>query len=215
MAPVKERFWVTPVLLFFPPVLSTLLCLPVPLMSETHSMIAIPGGSLCHTSSLTEFSTYQFSIAIIGFYLPAAIVIFLMIGLSIRRCISCSGGPCVSSFCKEEIVLAFLTIPYIPAYLAMYLPLLDNYLQRLGIGQTNLQEFLTPEIARAAEMVLGLVLPLVFFTLLQSYRRFKTKPDGSDLRWSRKYNNQASAPDNRLSQASFDLNMSHRNSYHQ
>jgi len=215
MAPVKERFWVTPVLLFFPPVLSTLLCLPVPLMSETHSMIAIPGGSLCHTSSLTEFSTYQFSIAIIGFYLPAAIVIFLMIGLSIRRCISCSGGPCVSSFCKEEIVLAFLTIPYIPAYLAMYLPLLDNYLQRLGIGQTNMQEFLTQEIARAAEMLLGLVLSLVVFTLLQSYRRFKTKPDVSDLRWSKKYNNQSSASDNRLSQASFDLNMSHRNSYYQ
>merc|ERR1711892_924081 len=116
MAPVKERFWVTPVLLF----------LPVPLLSETHSMIALPGGSLCQTSSPIEFSTYQFSIAIIGFYLPAAIVIFLMIGLSIRRCISCSGGPCVSSFCKEEIVLAFLTIPYIPAYLAMYLPVLQR-----------------------------------------------------------------------------------------
>merc|ERR1711892_744349 len=203
MAPVKERFWVTPVLLF----------LPVPLLSETHSMIAIPGGSLCHTSSLTEFSTYQFSIAIIGFYLPAAIVIFLMIGLSIRRCISCSGGPCVSSFCKEEIFLAFLTIPYIPAYLAMYLPLLGNYLERLGIGQTNLQEVLTPEVARAAEMLLGLVLPLLVFTMLQSYRRFRTQPDRSDLRWSSKYHNQASAPDNRLSQASFDLTMSHRNSY--
>ena len=215
MALVKERFWVTPVLLFFPSVLSTLLCLPVPLMSETHSMIAIPGGSLCHTSSLTEFSTYQFSIAIIGFYLPAAIVIFLMVGLSIRRCISCSGGPCVSSFCKEEIVLAFLTIPYIPAYLAIYLPLLDNYLQRLGIGQTTLQEFLTPEIARAAEMVLGLVLPLLVFTMLQSYRRFSTQPDRSDLRWSSRYHNQPSAPGNRLRQASQHLTMSHRNSYHQ
>ena len=189
MAPVNERFWVTPFLLLLPPVLSTLLCLPVPLMFEVHSMIAIPGGSICNVPSQTEFSTYQFSIALIGFYLPAAIVIFLMIGLSIRRCISCSGGPCVSSFCKEEMALAFLTLPYIPAYLAMYLPLLDNYLQRLDIGQTNLQEYLTPEIARASETLMGLILPMVVFTLIHSYRRFETRPDSHDLRWNNKYNN--------------------------
>lgn len=215
MAPVSERFWVPPFLLFLPPVLSTMLCLPVPLMEEMHSMIAMPGDSLCKTSSTIEFSTYQFSIAIIGFYLPAAIVIFLMIGLSIRRCISCSGGPCVSSFCKEEIVLALLTLPYIPAYLAMYLPLLDSYLDKLGLGQTQLQEFLTPEISRAVEMVTGLVLPLVVFMMLPAYRSFENKPDSSDQRWNNKYNNQPSAPDNRLSEASFDLNMSHRNSYYQ
>jgi len=217
IAPVKERFWVSPLLLLLPPLLSTLLCLPVPLMQETHSMIALPGGSLCNIPDGMKFSTYQFSIAIIGFYLPAAIVIFLMIGLSIRRCISCSGGPCVSSFCKEEIALAFLTLPYIPAYLAMYLPLLDNYLQKLDVPQTNLQEYITPEIARAAEMVMGLVLPIVVFTMLQSYRRFTTKPDGSDLRRSRHdmNNQQPSAPDNRLSEASFDLDLSHRNSYYQ
>jgi hypothetical protein len=214
MAPVSERFWVSPFLLFLPPVLSTLLCLPVPLMSETHPVIAMPGDSLCNKAGV-GFTTYQFSIAIIGFYLPAAIVIFLMIGLSIRRCISCSGGPCVSSFCKEEIVLAFLTLPYIPAYLAMYLPLLDSYLQRLGIGQTHLQEFLTPEVARAVEMVTGLVLPILVFIMLPAYRRFESQPDGSDQRWNSKYNNQPSAPDNRLSEASFDLDMSHRNSYYQ
>jgi len=215
MAPVRERFWVPPFLLFLPPVLATMLCLPVPLMEEMHSMIAMPGDSLCKTSSTIEFSTYQFSIAIIGFYLPAAIVIFLMIGLSIRRCISCSGGPCASSFCKEEMVLAFLTIPYIPAYLAMYLPLLDNYLVRLDIGQTHLQEYLTPEISRAMEMVTGLVLPLVVFIFLPAFRSFESRPDGSDQRWNSKYNSQPTAPDNRLSEASFDLNMSHRNSYYQ
>eukprot|EP00092_Neocalanus_flemingeri_P020274 GFUD01021957.1.p1 GENE.GFUD01021957.1~~GFUD01021957.1.p1 ORF type:complete len:376 (+),score=81.03 GFUD01021957.1:122-1249(+) len=217
IAPVKERFWVSPLLIIFPPLLSTLLCLPVPLMPEIHPMIALPGGSLCNIHDGIKFSTYQFSIAIIGFYLPAAIVIFLMIGLSIRRCISCSGGPCVSSFCKEEIVLAFLTLPYIPAYLAMYLPLLDNYLQKLNAPQTNLQQYLTPEIARAAEMGIGLMLPIVVFTMLQGYRKFSSKPDGSDIRMSRKdmNNHQPTAPDNRLSQASFDLDLSHRNSYYQ
>ena len=75
-------------------------------------MIAIPGVYLCSVPSQTEFSTFQFSMALIGLYLPAAIVIFLMIGLSIRRCISCSGGPCVSSLSKEEMALAFLTLQY-------------------------------------------------------------------------------------------------------
>ena len=111
--------------------------------------------------------------------------------------------------------MALLTLPYIPAYLAMYLPLLDSYLDKLGLGQTQLQEFLTPEISRAVEMVTGLVLPLVVFMMLPAYRSFENKPDSSDQRWNNKYNNQPSAPDNRLSEASFDLNMSHRNSYYQ
>ena len=97
----------------------------------------------------------------------------------------------------------------------MYLPLLDNYLQRLDMSQTNLQEYLTPEIARASETLMGLILPIVVFTLLQSYRRFQTRPDSHDLRWNNKYNNQPSALDNRLSQASFDLDLSHRNSHYQ
>ena len=217
MAPFRERFWVSPTLILLPLILSVLLCLPVPLMSEVHSLIAIPGGKICGSHSSTEFTTYQFAIAIIGFYLPAAIVIFLTIGLSIRRCISCSAGRCASSFCKEEIVLALITLPYIPAYLALYLPLLDNYLQRLDIGQSNLQDLITPERARAAEMTLGLVLPLVIFILLSPYRRFGSKPDLHDLKWSNKQEHAPSAAGtgNRLSQASFDMDMSHRNSYYQ
>jgi len=216
IAPVKERVWVSPLLLLLPLLLSSLICLPVPLMLETHAMVALPGGSLCKIPDKMKFSTYQFSVAIIGFYLPAAIVIFLVLGLSIRRCISCSAGPCVSSFCKEEIALALVTLTYIPTYLAMYLPLLDNYLQKLEISPTNLQQFITPEVARAAEMSMGLVLPGIIFTLIKPYRRFTTNPDESDVRRIRRnmVSAQPSAPDNRLSDASFDLDLSHRNSYY-
>ena len=71
-------------------------------------------------------------VAILGFCLPVAIIVCLIIGLSIRRCVSCSGGRCISSFCKEEMVLALLTLPYSAAYLTMYLPLLDQNLDMLN-----------------------------------------------------------------------------------
>jgi len=214
--PVKERSWVSPLLLLLPPLLSALLCLPIPLLHDTHPMTAIPGGSICNLHESLKFNTYQSSVAILGFLLPTAIVFCLMIGLSIRRCISCSGGVCVSSFCKEEMSLAFLSLPYAAANLAMYLPLLDHYLEKLDLPQTGLQPYLTPEIARAAEMVMGLLLPAVVYSILPGYRRFTTEPDASDIRRSKKeeYDQSATAPDStRLSQESLDLALVTRNGY--
>lgn len=216
IVPVKERWWVSPLLLLLPPLLGVLLCLPIPLMHMPHPMIALPGGLVCNSPEIQQFNTYQSSVAILGFLLPSAIVTCLMIGLSIRRCISCSGGTCISSFCKEEMSLAFLTLPYIAAYLAMYLPLIDHYLGKLDLAQTGLQTYLTPEIARAGEMVLGLLLPLVVFCTLQGYRQFSAEPDTSDLRRSKKenYNQTETAPDStRLSQSSLDLELVTRSSY--
>jgi len=214
--PVTERSWVSPLVLLLPPVLAVLLCLPIPLLHETHPMIALPGASLCNIHESLKFNTYQSSVAILGFLLPAAIVICLMIGLSIRRCISCSGGTCVSSFCKEEMSLGFLTLPYIAAYLAMFLPLLDHYLLKLDLPQTGLQPYLTPEIARAIEMMMGLLLPIVVYSVLPGYRRFTSDPDASDLRRSQKenYSLSATAQDStRLSQESMDLALVTRNGY--
>jgi len=214
--PVKERSWVSPLLLLLPPLLSALLCLPIPLLHDTHPMTAIPGGSICNLHESLKFNTYQSSVAILGFLLPTAIVFCLMIGLSIRRCISCSGGVCVSSFCKEEMSLAFLSLPYAAANLAMYLPLLDHYLEKLDLPQTGLQPYLTPEIARAAEMVMGLLLPAVVYSILPGYRKFTTEPDASDIRRSKKeeYDQSATAPDStRLSQESLDLALVTRNGY--
>jgi len=216
IVPAKERRWVAPLILLLPPLLAVLLCLPVPLLQETHQMSALPEGVMCSVSPAVKFNTYQSSVAILGFLLPSAIVFALMIGLSIRRCISCSGGTCVSSFCKEEMSLALLTLPYIASYLAMYLPLLDHYLDKLNMSQTGIQPYLTPEIARAMEMGMGLLLPIVVYSLLPGYRKFSSEPDDSDLKKNKKksYNQSLTAPiSSRLSQDSLDLDLMTRNSY--
>jgi len=182
VVPVKERAWVSPLLLLLPPVLAVLLCLPVPLMQMTHQMIALPGGLVCTSPEIEQFSTYETSVAILGFLLPASIVVCLMVGLSIRRCISCSGGTCVSSFCKEEMCLALVTLPYLASYLAIYLPILDHYLGKLDMPGTGMQTVITPEIARAVEMLFGLILPATVYSVLGGYRKFCSQPDTSDLR---------------------------------
>jgi len=182
VVPVKERAWVSPLLLFLPPVLAVLLCLPVPLMQMTHQMIALPGGLVCTSPEIEQFSTYETSVAILGFLLPASIVVCLVVGLSIRRCISCSGGTCVSSFCKEEMCLALVTLPYIASYLAIYLPILDHYLGKLDMPDTGMQTVITPEIARAVEMLFGLILPATVYSVLGGYRKFCSHPDTSDLK---------------------------------
>ena len=112
--------------------------------------------------------------------------------------------------------MAFLSLPYAAANLAMYLPLLDHYLEKLDLPQTGLQPYLTPEIARAAEMVMGLLLPAVVYSILPGYRKFTTEPDASDIRRSKKeeYDQSATAPDStRLSQESLDLALVTRNGY--
>merc|ERR1712210_253317 len=123
----RERCWVAPLLVLLPPTLAILLALPVPLgMTEPHMMVSMPGdgAQLCTyapgMSSNEKYGPYQSSVTILGFYLPSAIVICLLIGLSIRRCVACSGSGCVSSYCKEEMVLAFLFIPYMAGYLLLH-----------------------------------------------------------------------------------------------
>ena len=55
----------------------------------------------------------QSAVIILGFYLPAAVSVFLVVCLAVRRCYNCSADTCVSSFCKEELSLALLTAPYL------------------------------------------------------------------------------------------------------
>jgi len=201
--PVQERWWVCALLLLLPPLLAVCLSVPVILLHLPHSMAAIPGGALCNVSQSLELNTYQSSVAILGFCLPVAIIVCLIIGLSIRRCVSCSGGRCISSFCKEEMVLALLTLPYSAAYLAMYLPLLDQNLDMLNLPQSGLQEYLTPELARTLEMCMSLLLPLLLYTTLPMYRQFSSEPDPADQRHSKR-DQSTNAPDSRrASLASF------------
>ena len=88
-------------------------------------MSAIPGGDLCltkDTEKLQQQMTYQSSLAILGLCLPLAIILCLVAGLSVRRCVSCYTTTCVSSFCKEELTLALLTLPVTAAQLLLFIP---------------------------------------------------------------------------------------------
>ena len=78
--------------------------------------------------------------------------------------------------------MSFLSIPYIIIYQAMYLPHLDQYLNRLDLPVSGLQELLTPEIARGVEMALGLLLPTVVYCTLPAYAKFSSSPDDSDVK---------------------------------
>ena len=92
-------------------------------------MSAIPGGELCltkNTEKLQQQMTYQSSLAILGLCLPLAIILCLVAGLSVRRCVSCYTATCVSSFCKEELTLALLTFPVTAAQLLLFIPGRDN-----------------------------------------------------------------------------------------
>ena len=88
----------------------------------------------------------------------------------------------MSSFCKEEMCLALVTLPYLASYLAIYLPILDHYLGKLDMPGTGMQTVITPEIARAVEMLFGLILPAIVYSVLPGYRKFCSQPDTSDLR---------------------------------
>eukprot|EP00092_Neocalanus_flemingeri_P004995 GFUD01005371.1.p1 GENE.GFUD01005371.1~~GFUD01005371.1.p1 ORF type:complete len:290 (-),score=102.77 GFUD01005371.1:149-925(-) len=182
IVPVRERRWVSPLLLLLPLLLATLLSLPSYLLHKSHPITVVPGVTLCNVPDSIQFDIYQSSVNILGFYLPAIIIFFLVICLSVRRCFSCSADKCVSSFCKEEMALSFLTLPYILAYQAMYLPHLDHYLAMLDLPLTGLQEPLTPEIARGVEMAMGLLLPAVVYSTLPAYAKFSSSPDDSDVK---------------------------------
>ena len=100
-------------------------------------------------------------------------------------------------------MLALLTLPYSAAYLAMYLPLLDQNLDMLNLPQTGLQEYITPELARTLEMCMSLLLPFLLFTTLPMYRQFSSEPDPADQRHSKR-DQSTNAPDSRrASLASF------------
>ena len=85
-------------------------------------------------------------------------------GLSVRRCVSCYSTTCVSSFCKEELLLSLLTLPTATAQLLLYIPVLDANLAmvsieitrdiltkliQVGFPATGLAAIITPTLARS------------------------------------------------------------------
>jgi len=218
---VVERCWVSPLLLLLPALFSLLLVLPAPLLPETHALAALPdpAPALCTTPG--DPSTFQNAVAILGFLLPSAVIICLVIGLAFRRCFSCGGGRCVSSFCREEAGLALLALPAILSQLACYLPLLDRCLALLQLPTTGLQLWVSPAGARAAETAAtGLALPIILLAILPAYRRFSDKSDPADRRAAvgageegESHYMQQEPQESRASEESIDMALVQRNGY--
>ena len=134
------------------------------------------------SSTASTVLTHQSSVAILGFCLPLALIVCLVIGLSIRRCVSCYSTTCVSSFCKEELLLALLTLPTTTAQFLTYLPILDTSLTQLELPVTGLASVITPTLARLVEMLSSGALPLLVFILLPAYSNWSSQPDNDDIR---------------------------------
>ena len=83
IVPIQESWWLAPLLLLIPLLLALCLGLPALLLHLTRPMSAIPGGELCLTEAAdteTQRMTFQTSVSILGYCLPLAIIICLVIG---------------------------------------------------------------------------------------------------------------------------------------
>lgn len=215
IVPIQESWWLAPLLILTPLCLSVCLSLPALLLHLPHPMSAIPGGQLCLTTqpdTLQQQMTYHSSLAILGFCLPLAIIICLVIGLSVRRCVSCYTTICVSSFCKEELLLALLTLPVTASQLLLFLPVLDRNLLQLQLPVSGVADLVSPTTARILEMLSSGALPLLAFSLLPAYSSWTARPDGDDMRWGyrrTRRDQSTNAPDSRrdsLTSFGFDMN---------
>jgi len=203
IVPIQESWWLAPCLILLPLLLAVSLSLPSVLLHLPHTMSAIPGGDLCVTSDaniLQQQLTFQSSVAILGYCLPLAIIVCLVIGLSVRRCVSCYSTTCVSSFCKEELMLSLLTLPVMAAQFLLYLPVLDTHLSQLELPVTGLGDIVSPTMTRMVEMLTSGALPLLVFILLPAYSNWSSQPDNDDIRtgYRRSRRDQSTnAPDSR------------------
>jgi len=183
VVPIRENGWQAPLILLLPPLCALLLALPAPLLHLPHSLSAIHDIQVC---VFPVNLTYQTSVATLASALPILTLTLLLIGLSIRRCLTCNGGDCISSFCKEEIFLAMISVPYCLSSFGKHIPLLDMHLDRLGMAPTGLQEIFSPAIVRGMESSFGLLLPALLYCLLPLYRKFGSRPDSNDLYQSKR-----------------------------
>ena len=80
----SEQCWLGTLVTLVPPLLSCLLCMPGPLLRSSHPLAALPPSPLCRADYREEVTTYLTSVAILGFLLPLAIVITLVLALMVR-----------------------------------------------------------------------------------------------------------------------------------
>merc|ERR1712004_617868 len=81
-------------------------------------------------------------------------------------------------------VLAFLFVPYLAGYLILHLNIQEHYIGKLELPDLGASEHIRPEYARAGEIGLGLLLPLVLYSTLPAYRKFSSGIKGPFLVWN-------------------------------
>nr|XP_040566724.1 uncharacterized protein LOC121116530 isoform X2 [Lepeophtheirus salmonis] len=169
-----------------PLILAGLVACPIPLMHLTHTLEVIPDMFICKDS--TSHLTFDISIFILQFCLPFLLVLFLGIGLIVRRCLQCSTHHCCNSWCKEEGVIICYFILVSLSQSLYYLPIFEQFANKIEINNfiaNYLEKWISPQIARAVEAgITGGSLPLLCFFFLPTYRQFTTEPDADDLKLS-------------------------------
>jgi len=185
----KEPLWLSFLLPILPILASGLIATPVPLLHFSHKLQALPEKYICLNTNDGHL-TYDLSVFILTFCLPLVLIVFLTLGLILRRCVHCSCRHCCNSWCKEEFVVVVQFIFLVCVHLIMYLPMLDNLISKLGIQQVKkyldlVMPWLPSYATRAIEMTSGFSLPILCYTFLPAYRKFCNDPDPDDLKLSK------------------------------
>lgn len=176
--PVPESPWLSPMLLLLPLLIAILVSLPTILLHLPHTVAVMPAKPVCVSAVNINHDSI---IAMISTVLPVCTVILLFFGMFVRRCVSCNGGECISSICKEEMLLVCLMLPYSLVYFWKMMPVMDKNLVRLGLDPVFADLVADDSVTRGVEALLGLLLPFLTYLLLPAYRMFSSYPDSSDL----------------------------------
>ncbi|TRY67474.1 hypothetical protein TCAL_05352 [Tigriopus californicus] len=170
-----------------PILMSALLITPIPFLHLTHSLKPVPEKQIC--ADISQHLTFDVSVFILAFCLPFLLILFLGLGLILRRCVQCSGAHCCNSWCKEEAVFIQMFLCLAVAQFITFLPTLDSLAQKLDLNREALEMLSKiyyvgrPEVGRAIEMLAsGLVVPILCYLWLPTYRSFSSEPDPDDLR---------------------------------
>lgn len=78
----SQHVWISIGMIMIPLILSILLALPIPLMHLTHTLQPIPEKWIC--ADISAHLTFDVTVLILGFALPAGIVVVFIFGVIVR-----------------------------------------------------------------------------------------------------------------------------------
>ena len=86
VVPVRERWWVAPLVVVLPLALAALTALPALLLQEPRPLTVLPGLPLCLAPSYSPVSASSCCQLLLGLLLPATLTLVLVWCLALRRC---------------------------------------------------------------------------------------------------------------------------------